>query len=306
MVKVAFIDADSLLAGESIRILILHPETEIASLLSSKNVGRNASSVHHGLIGESIVNFSDKLDFDEIDLIILNEKSDISDAILHQMESYPNLKLVTSSKELYLAHQNVVPFEIGISEINRKALVRGAKFAYVPSPAIVPSLIALAPLANFLLLNSNIDISVSLPKDIVNTVNALSDAEILKEEIIKRQSSFNGKINLMIDDSNSARSAITLITLNNSLSIDEIEKIYDQIYDDHHFTFITNRDIDSKEVEGTQKIIIYLEKPNLETLKIKVVSDARMRGGAGDIVHILNLFFGLHELTGLHLKPSSF
>lgn len=41
-------------------------------------------------------------------------------------------------------------------------------------------------------------------------------------------------------------------------------------------------------------------------LSVTVVADCRMRGGAGDAVHIMNLLFGLQEKTGLFLKVHKF
>ncbi len=44
-------------------------------------------------------------------------------------------------------------------------------------------------------------------------------------------------------------------------------------------------------------------KPDDSTLRIEAVADPRMRGGAGEAVHIMNLLFGLHEKQVWLLKP---
>ena len=46
--------------------------------------------------------------------------------------------------------------------------------------------------------------------------------------------------------------------------------------------------------------------PEPGRFEAEAVADARMRGGAGDAVHAMNLLFGLHERTGLTLKASHF
>lgn len=49
-----------------------------------------------------------------------------------------------------------------------------------------------------------------------------------------------------------------------------------------------------------------MSKPERDTLRIHAVADPRMRGGAGEAVHIMNLLCQLHEKTGLALKASRF
>lgn len=91
-----------------------------------------------------------------------------------------------------------------------------------------------------------------------------------------------------------------------SLEINEIFKIFDHCYDDHNFTFMLASSVPGYEVEGTQKTLVTLQRHTDDKLTITVVADSRMRGGAGDAVHIMNLLFGLHERTGLYLKAHKF
>lgn len=305
MVKVALLNAELPLAGEIIRILVTHPETEIQALHSPLLAGRNVSSIHHGLIGEQQFNFTDKLNLEELQLVIILKRSDLSDKIISQAPNFEDLKIITLGKDFFDA--SGLRAELGVSEINRKALVRGAKMAYIISPIISPALIALGPLAGYLLLNADLEIEVKAPVDIVKESDAAKLGKEMAAILSGIQSSFHEKVDLKLSPlDDEERGITTKISLKNNLSIEEIEKIYDQIYDDHNFTFISRSDIGMEEVIGTQKSIIFLDKPTPETLVIKVVADARMRGGAGDAVHILNLFFGLHEKTGLNLKPACY
>lgn len=306
MIKVGIIGADLPIVGEIIRILVNHPETEIVSLISPSHTGRAVSALHHGLIGETQLFFSDKIDTENIDFLIIANSYLLGKDYVDKVLQNENLKVVfsNSGKSEIDYFEN---FEIGLSEINRKALVRGARAAYIPSTAIIPSFIALSPLAQFLLLNSDINIAVNMPHDIAILIDEVKESEKIKKYLQTKQTSFNGNVNLKVSgDHFTERGSTTTITLASNLALSEIEKIYQDIYDDHNFTFLINGEVKSKEVEGTQKVIMSLKKPDPETLIIEVVEDARLRGGAGDIVHVMNLFFGLHEKTGLHLKASSF
>ena len=308
MVKTGILGADSPIAGEIIRILINHPEVIISQLYAPNSVGNNVSAIHHGLIGEAQLIFTDKINLEELDLIIILEHpkyNDIINKIFTQTSSYEDLKIILLNHD-HQFNDYPIGLEIGLSEYNRKALVRGSKYAFIPSPIVVPILIALAPLADFMLLNSDIEIRLSLPENILSSFSLLQEKEIIKYYLTQRQASFQGEINFNSFPSSSNRALAITIDLKTTLPIDEIEKIYEQIYDDHNFSFLTKKNLDTKEVEGTQKVLFNINKIQSDTLRIDIVSDAILRGGAGDIVHILNLLFGLHEKTGLHLKVSRF
>lgn len=306
MVKIAILGASTPLAGEIIRILINHPETELISLVAPTLTGRSVSSVHHGLIGETQLNFTDRLDLNELDLLLVMDGSQQSKEMLSMAVNNDNLKVVVAIPDS--EHQiDENGYEFGLSEINRKALVRGATKAIIPSPVVVPALIALVPLAKFLLLNSDILIDVTLPEDIAAPLKMSKEENFIAQQLQKFQNSFNCKVILHTHgDKISERAMYSKIILKTALSQEEIEKIFEQAYEDHNFTFLSRNEIVPEEVEGTQKTIIHIDKIDSDTLEIDIVNDARMRGGAGDIVHVMNLFFGLHEKTGLHFKSSSF
>lgn len=325
MIKIAILDADTPIAGETIRILVHHPEADLVNLYAPGFTGRNVATIHHGLIGEPTYIFSDKIDTTDIDVAVITEKVSLPSGIIETLLKSEDLKVITLDKSLYKS-TDILP-AIGISEINRKAIVRGAKKVYVPSPLTSSTLIALVPLARYMLLNSYINITSVMPKDIKDGIKLDKELETLEEALKQAQISFNQNININLKNwedltqqdycveystskesrgISSDRAILTQITLESNLSLDEIENIYNNIYDDHNFSFISHNSPNYKEVEGTHKTVIYLDKPDDSTLKIDVLADARLRGGAGDIVHLINLLFGLHEKTGLHLKPSVF
>ena len=88
--------------------------------------------------------------------------------------------------------------------------------------------------------------------------------------------------------------------------LEQILQMYEEVYDDHNFTSIVTSPVNPIETEGTNKVIISISKPDAATLCLDIVADGRMRGGAGEAVHLLNLLFALHEQTGLKLKASRY
>ena len=77
------------------------------------------------------------------------------------------------------------------------------------------------------------------------------------------------------------------ISLSCPVSIEQIHEMY-EIYDDHNFAFPVSSVVNVKEVSGTDKCVISLNKPDDSTLRIEAVADPRMRGGAGEAT--CNLF----------------
>ena len=71
MIKAGIIGGAGYTAGELIRLLLNHPETEIVFINSSSNAGNRITDVHEGLYGETDLRFTDQLPLDEIDVLFL-------------------------------------------------------------------------------------------------------------------------------------------------------------------------------------------------------------------------------------------
>lgn len=304
MIKIGIVGADSPQAGELLRILVNHPEVDIVSLYAPGMAGREISSCHHGFIGERALTFTDKLNPSKLNAVFITDDSDMGRNIVDRLEEWPELRIINLSPSRFENWENS-DMEYGLSEINRKPLVRGAKTAILPSAAAAVALIALYPLASNLLLASDIDIEISAPASLQSPDSKHIAAEISRQ-LKKYQTGFEGNVNVRFSKGNSARGIHAKVSMKCPLSAMEVDKFFEAIYDDHNFTFMTMEQVDEKEVEGTQKCVVSFCKPGAGLLEINAVADAFMRGGAGDAVHMLNLLFALHEKVGLHLKSSVF
>lgn len=305
MIKVGILGAQTTAAGELIRILINHPEVEIRSLYSPSFAGRPVSSRHHGLLGEKIVNFSDKLNPEELDILFITDEIPEGENIIKSIDKWEDLRLIDLTHS-DLSQRLANGFEYGLSEINRKTLVRGTKKSVIPSSEASLSLIGIAPLAFYLMLPQEINISIAAPKEVVEKFENEKITKEIFRQLNKIQKSFNGKINFEITPNKSRRVMRVKANFKCPLAIEEIEKIYESYYDDHNFVFTSLSEVEGKEVEGTHKTIVTFTKPEPDMIEIEIVGDCRLRGGAGDAVHVLNLFFALYEKIGLQLKPSRY
>ena len=305
MIKVGITGAEKPIAGELVRILINHPEVEIRALYSPEYSGRSMQSIHHGMIGEKIIKISDKLDFDNLDIIFIVENYPEIASIPQLLEKYPEMRIVDLTGS-HLGGEEIENIEYGLSEINRKALVRGARAAVIPSATASLILMGLYPLAFSQLIDGKIEVEVAAPRDIVQNFDSLKTSEELNKQIRKIDNSFSGDFNIKISPNKSERVIRVKLTLSSPLSLDEIEKLFKELYDDHNFVFTSMSEIEGREVEGTQKSVITIDKPDNDTLVLDIVGDCRLRGGAGDAIHVMNLFFALYEKIGLTLKPSRY
>ena len=94
--------------------------------------------------------------------------------------------------------------------------------------------------------------------------------------------------------------------LRSPLATDEVNRVFESVYDDHSFVATSHSDIGNREVEGTNKCVVTINKPGAGLLELQGIGDVYLRGGAATAAHIMNLFFALDEKVGLKLKNSCF
>lgn len=305
MIKIGIIGADKPDAGELLRLLLNHPEVEVETLFSPSLSGRQVSSCHHGFIGERIMNFTDRLDLSKLDVIFIADDSQTGRNVIEKALEMEQLRVIDLSPGRF-DDWSTMEMEYGLSEINRKPLVRGARMAIVPTPIASLALIALHPLATNLLLPSEISLTVVVPEGVAKLIEPKKVSEEIIRQLKHAQKSFDGNINMRIIPEGSGRTMKVIATMACPLAIAEIDRIFNSIYDDHSFAFTSLSKVGGEEVEGTQKCIVSFCKPGAGLIEIEAVGDCHMRGGAGDALHAMNLLFALHEKVGLNLKASRF
>lgn len=304
MIRTAIAGADTPMSGELIRILVNHPDVEIIWAYAPELTGRSISSVHHGLIGETDLSFTSSALPEDVDILFVDSANPANVFDFSSLRR-DDLKIIDMS------HSRTTPdpdgeFVYGLSEIFRKQMVRGAEKIIVPGSIAAVSLISLFPLASHLMLIGDLNISVKSPEDIA-TPQRISESEYEIKEVLKQvQLGFNGDVTIDYNPFEDSKRAIVVdINIICRSELDMIKELYETTFSDHNFTFLTISDVSCNEVEGTDKCVVHLSK-NDDVLHIHTVADCRLRGGAGDAVHSMNLLFGLHEKTGLFLKAHLF
>lgn len=299
MIQASILGAESAIAGELLRLLVHHPEVELVSVCSPTLKGRNVTSHHKGLIGDTDLRFCDKIDLEDIDVIFVASPPSNKDYLKEIPEDVKIILLpgcIGSDSEATFEGREFVP---GLSEMFRKPLVRGANAAHVMNPAESVALIALYPLALHLLLNDTLKITVELPKRDRISLSAEGLIKGLEVRLNEVQRSFEHIASLELHQSKALRAISVEIEFESNISEEEVVKIYDDIYDDHNFTFTISSDPSPIEVSGTHKCLLHVSKTDDGKIRVKAMADSVLRGGAGDAIHAMNLLFGLFEKTGL-------
>lgn len=305
MIKTSVVGAASPLAGELIRILIHHPEVEVKSLYAPQYAGLWVGARHPGLVGDTDLRFADHLDIANTDVLILCSDTDINISSLQVpretkviiLDGFPMESLPDMLKER--------EYVSALSELFRKPLVRGAINARTLNPAVAVVAIALFPLALHLMLNDSMKLSCSLPYWILRRRDKASLLADVNHILSSVQLSFKGLSDASFSIGKDSRAVFISASMPCGVSLEEIKKLYEGVYDDHNFTFLVDAYPDRSEVLGTQKCLIHLSKPSPDILQVEAVADGVYRGGVGDAVHALNLLFGLFEKIGLSFKAAA-
>lgn len=336
MIKVGILGADTTAAGELIRILINHPDIELVTIASDNETGRQANTVHRGLIGDTDLSFTPELTPQGHDAVFLCGEPWMATkwmATHHEAAAASGLRIIDLTGAFRDGSYNMV---YGLPEHNRKALVRGARCASIPSPAAMAIELALFPLAKNSLLDSPIaaivniaateafttpaypdnDRSTSTRLDPIAPIANRPDGEIAAREINTAmqaiQPTFTSGISLHLGSNGTSPRGITAtVDVPCSTPLPELQRLYSEAYSDHNFTYHIPTLPTVADVANTNKCLLhlnYITPPGtgLPTLRITTVIDNLLKGSAGTAVHCLNLLFGLSERTGLSLKASVF
>lgn len=307
MIKIGIAGADTPMAGELIRILINHPDADILAVNAPGKRGERVDVHHHGLAGECDLRFTELMDASRLDLVFIDAHSSLANHFRNDSGENPDLRIIDMSHgELPEADSERV---YGLSEINRRKMVHGARMVVVPRSIAAVSLIALLPLAENMMLRQDVTISVECPPDIAADLKL----ELARKEtsfwLSHLQGSFSGEVKMRLvgqSENNSLRGIRIFTEIPSPASLDIIREIYAKRYDDHTLTYCGDFPMDLKQVEGTDKCLVNVSETTEGMLRVEAIADCRMRGGAGDAVHAMNLMFGLLETTGLRLKAHTY
>lgn len=320
MIKVGIIGGAGYTAGELIRILVNHPEVELTFVHSTSNAGNKLYDVHSGLIGDTDMTFSADYDLKAVDVLFMCSGHGKSTAFWAENERPEGLKVVDLAQD-YRDESN--GYVYGLPEINRDR-IRKASLLANPGCFATAIQLAILPLASAGLLKGEVNVTgitgstgagvkpgatthFSWRNNNVSVYKAFEHQHLIEigMNVHNLQKGYDKAINFLPVRGDFARGILASVFTDCDLSIDDAKALYKDFYKDAAFTFVSDTNVDLKQVVNTNKAVLSLEKHG-DKLLINSAIDNLLKGASGQAVQNMNLMFGLDEKTGLKLKASAF
>jgi len=322
MIKVGIVGGAGYTAGELIRILMNHPQTEITFVQSSSNAGNLLSDVHTDLLGDTDIKFVAESDFTLVDVVFFCMGHGKSKEFLQKHTLPRHVKIIDLSHDFRLEREGN-DFVYGLPELNRDIIRKSSKIAN-PGCFATGIQLAILPLAAAGLIKDELHVNgitgstgagqspgltthFSWRNNNVSVYKAFEHQHLgeISQSLKQLQPDFKTDINFIPVRGNHTRGIFVSVYTQFDGSLEDALEIYTKYYELHPFVFVSNVNPDLKQVVNTNKAILYLEKHGTK-LMILSVTDNLIKGASGQAIQNMNLMFGIEETTGLHLKAVAF
>jgi N-acetyl-gamma-glutamyl-phosphate reductase len=321
-IKTGIIGGAGYTGGETIRLLLYHPQVELTFVHSRSNAGNPLYSVHEDLIGETELKFTDTIHQD-VDVMFLCLGHGESKKFLEEYSINSSVKIIDLSQDFRLGEAvNAREFVYGLPELNYAAIKKASNIAN-PGCFATGIQLGLLPLAKAGLLgevySTGITGSTGAGQKLQDTThftwraNNISAYKTLTHQHLKEinrslkqlHPAFRSPINFVPWRGDFTRGIFVSSTITTDRSLNELKKMYKDFYHGNPFTVVSDDIIDLKQVVNTNKCLINLEREG-DKLVVHSAIDNLLKGASGQAVQNMNLMCGLEETAGLRLKSIVF
>jgi N-acetyl-gamma-glutamyl-phosphate reductase len=321
-IKAGIIGGAGYTGGETTRLLLNHPNVELVFAQSRSKAGKPLNSVHHDLVGDTDLKFSEGFN-QTVDVLFLCLSHGESKKLLTENIFPSTTRIIDLGNDFRLGEKaGNREFVYGLPEFQREK-VKSAKNIANPGCFATTIQLGLLPLAKVGLLKevhtTGITGSTGAGQKLQDTThftwraNNISAYKTLTHQHLGEinqtlkslQSNFVEAINFVPWRGDFTRGIFVTSVLDCNLTLVNANKLYKDYYASHPFTNVADGMIDMKQVVNTNKCLLFLEKIE-NKLAIHSATDNLLKGASGQAVQNMNLMFGLEESAGLKLKGSVF
>ena len=321
-IKAGIVGGAGYTGGETVRLLLNHPEVELIFVQSRSQAGKPVTAVHHDLVGETELRFSEGFSL-PVHVLFLCLSHGESKSLLAENDFNSTTRIIDLGNDFRLGDKaGDREFVYGLPEFQREKIKQANNIAN-PGCFATTIQLGLLPLAKAGLLaeahTTGITGSTGAGQKLqdsthftwrANNVSAyktLTHQHLgeINQTIKSLQPNFDDAINFVPWRGDFTRGIFVSSVLDCDLSLEEATQLYKEYYKPHPFTYVADEMIDLKQVVNTNKCLIHLEKIGSK-LVIHSVTDNLLKGASGQAVQNMNLMFGLDETVGLKLKGSVF
>ena len=320
-VRVGVLGAAGYTGGELIRLLLNHPEAEIVFANSESNAGNLVSDVHEGLVGDTDLRFTDKMPFEQVDVVFFCFGHGKSEAFLKEHTIPTHVKIIDLAQDFRIAGDH--DYVYGLPEINKEAIM---KAQHVANPGCFATAIqvALLPAAHLNILKEDVAVNAitgstgagQKPGSTTHFSWRNNNLSIYKAfthqhlaEICQSLKQVQGYLDASIDfipyRGDFARGIFCTAVIKTKAPAEDVIEVYRDFYADAAFTHYSEKAIDLKQVVNTNKALVHVDCFDGKILVTSAI-DNLLKGAVGQAVQNMNLMFGIDETAGLRLKASAF
>ncbi len=344
MVKVGILGAAGYTGGELIRLLLNHPEVEIVFANSESNAGNKVYEVHEGLLGDTEMEFSSEMPFDQVDVVFFCFGHGKSEAFLKEHEIPANVKIIDLAQDFRIKGDH--DYVYGLPETHREQ-IKACK--HLANPGCFATCIqeGLLPLAKAGLLTHDIAVNAITGStgagqkpgatthfswrnnnfstyklfthqhlhEICQTLNELKPEgtprviDTLNEGFPAEGEGLEEAITVDFipyrGDFARGIFCTEVITLDKAVPAADVVQLYKEFFKDAAFTHYSDKAPDLKQVVNTNKALVHVDVFGRKVVVTSMI-DNLLKGAVGQAVQNMNLMFGLDEKAGLNLKASAF
>ena len=330
MIKVGILGAAGYTGGELIRLLLNHPEAQIVFANSGSNAGNKVADIHGGLLGETDLEFTDAMPFDEVDVVFFCFGHGKSEEFLKEHSIPAHVKIIDLAQDFRIA-ASTHDYVYGLPEIHKAEI---QKCQHLANPGCFATCIQLGllPLAKAGLLKHDVPVnaitgSTGAGQKPTGTThfswrnNNMSVYKVFTHqhlhEIRQSLTELQGELDASIDfipyrgDFPRGIFCTEVVKFDGEEGTpsnptgEQLAQMYKDFYADAAFTHYVDKAVDMKQVVNTNKCLVHVDKFGNKAVITSTI-DNLLKGAVGQAVQNMNLMFGIDEKAGLNLKPSAF
>lgn len=321
-VRIGILGAAGYTGGELIRVLLNHPQAEIVFANSESNAGNKVYAVHEGLLGETEMEFTDEMPFDQVDVVYFCFGHGKSEAFLKEHTIPAHVKIIDLAQDFRIAAPGH-DYVYGLPETHR-AQISGCNHLANPGCFATCIQLAMLPALAHGLISGDIHVNgitgstgagqkpgatthYSWRNDNISVYKTFTHQHLLEinQTVQELCPGYDGRVLFIPQRGCFARGIYVTAYAKCDASLEDVQKAYADYYADAAFTHFTTKSPDMKQVVNTNKAVVYVEKYQDQLLMICCI-DNLLKGAVGQAVQNMNLMFGLDEKAGLGLKASAF
>ena len=327
MITVGIIGGAGYTAGELMRILVHHPQVKVSFVHSNSHAGHPVWAVHSDLVGDTDIIFTNELGEADVVFLCLGHGKSVEFLKANRLPGNP--KIIDLSQDFriepFFQAQNNIRWEFvyGLPECNREQ-IRNASYIANPGCFATAFELALLPLAKAGLLTDEVHVNGitgstgagQAPTATTHFSWRNNNISIYKpfthqhlREVRKTLEITAGnalpELNFVPVRGDFTRGIFLSAYTATRCELPELTELYRQYYADAAFTIVCECEISLKEVVGTNKCLLRVEKYGNKALVTSLI-DNLLKGASGQAVQNMNLMFGIDEKAGLGLKAIGF